>query len=101
MQNFLYPAIRVFQISVNPRFSRTGLDARCGKVSMDSVVTERAFIRRPKIVIDVTAAIGTSLNAVAAAHAALFVDKHHAIRGVEGRSDGTDLCTSGISAMVA
>ena len=92
---------RVLQIRELARAGRTGLAARRLQPLRDAVVAERALVRRVGPRIDVAAAVGTGLHAVAAPEAVVLVDQHDAVVGLEGGADRADLRARRVDAVIA
>src|SRR5579863_6708331 len=81
----------ILEVGKLPRPGWTGLATRGGQAFGDAVITECAFLGSTRVRIQKTAAIRAGLNAVPAADAIFFVNKHNTIRRDECRADRTYL----------
>ena len=68
---------------------------------LDAVQAKIAFVRGLTGWVDITHAIGTGLNTVAAAHTIGIVDQHDAVASGIGGADRTDLNAGRVGALVA
>src|SRR5258708_968161 len=100
-QEFMHRIFGIFQIGQHARLRRTGFATRRGQTFRNAVVTERALVGRIGLRVEKAAAVGASLDAVAAAEAILLVHQDYTVRRVEGRAYGADLYTRRVRAMIA
>src|SRR5579871_1434987 len=100
-QKFVDRILRVFQIGKLSRTGRTDFTTRRSQALADPVIAEGALVCRIGLRINEPAAVGTSLDTVAATEAVFLIDQHDPIRGNKGRSHGTDLGAGRICTMVA
>src|SRR5437660_4782221 len=91
----------ILEICELARTGRTDLAAGGRQSLGDSVITQRAFLRRVGLGVDEAAAVRTCLHTVTAAEAVVLVDKNHAVGRDESCANGTNLCTGRVLAVVA
>ena len=91
----------ILQIGQHARLRWTGLATGRGQALRNTVVTERALIGRIRLRVEKAAAVGASLNAVAAPDAIFLIDQNHSVRRFECRSNRAGLHARRIGAVVA
>ena len=100
-QELVHRVLGVLEIHQLPRAGGAVLAAGRGQALGDAVVAERALVHGFGFGVQVAAAVGAGLHAVAAAQAVLLVHQHDAIRADEGGAHRADLHAGGIRAVVA
>src|SRR5947209_6528734 len=91
----------MLEIDELARASGAILAARGSESLSNAVITEGALIDGILFGVEIAAAVGAGLDAVAAAETVLFVDEHDAIGADEGGAHGADLHAGRIDAVVA
>src|SRR5579863_3352332 len=91
----------ILEVGELPRPGWTGLATRGGQPFGDAMVAEGTFLRSLRFGIQKAAAIRARLNAVPAADAIFFVDKHNTIRRDERGTDRAHLGAGRIGAVIA
>jgi hypothetical protein len=91
----------IVQIAKNTRPADTALNT-CGQQSgLQAMSAERALVCRSGIVIDKTGFIGTGLNTIGAAYAAITVDQHSSVLTLNAGTDRADTDAGWVIAMIA
>src|ERR1035437_1096562 len=92
---------RVFQIAEDARLGRTNFNARRFYSAGDAVIAQRALLGGFGDRIQETAAVGTGLDAKAAADAVFQINQHGAVGRLEGGADRTHPHTKGVFTEIA
>lgn len=93
--------VGILEVDELPRAGGTTFAASGGQPLGDAVITKRAFVGDVFGGVEETAAVGASLNAIAASDAVVLIHENYAIRGVEGGSHRADLSARRIHTVVA
>src|SRR5262249_21120904 len=83
-QKLVHGILRIFEIDQLPRAGGAILAAGGSETPGDAVVTERALVDRVLLGMQVAAAVGAGLDAVAASEAVALIHEHDAIGADEG-----------------
>ena len=101
MQHFRNRIVGLQKIPANPGLSRARLNAGRQQPAVNAVITKSAFVSSAENRRDVAAPIRARLNAISATDAVLPVHQNHAVRGMIGCADWTDLRAGRVSAVIA
>ena len=93
--------VGIFQIGELPSAGGAVFAARGGKAFGDAVIAKRAFIGHVLGGMEVAAAVGAGLDAIAATDAIVLVDEDDAVGGVKRCANRANLRARGIRAVIA
>src|SRR5215469_9867751 len=93
--------VGILEVCELPRAGGATFAARGGQALGDAVIAERAFVGDMLGGMEVTAAVGASLNAIAAADAVVLIHEDNAVGGMERRAHRADLGAWRIDTVVA
>src|ERR1035437_4495861 len=100
-QKRVHRVVGILEVHQLARAGGAILAAGSGQTLGNAVVADGALVHGFGFGLQIAAAVGAGLHAVAAAQAVLLVHQHHAVRADEGGAHRADLHAGGIRALVA